>query len=136
MKGGEKMKKTIFTLLMLAFLAMPVMALALDANNAPLVEDDPFGMNYGAETGLGTQDVRSGVMGIVRALLGFLGVVAVLIVLYGGFTWMIAGGNEEKVSSAKKIITAGIIGMIIIFVSYAIASFVITSLITATGAGI
>ena len=85
-----------------------------------------------AFTGLGTKDIREGVMTIVNVLLGFLGIIAILIVLYGGFLWMTAAGNEDKVDQAKKIITAGIIGLIIIFVSFAIATFVIESLITAT----
>jgi len=54
--------------------------------------------------------------------------------LWGGFRWMTAAGNEEKTGEAKKIITAGIIGLVIIFISYAIATFVINQLIVATGA--
>jgi len=93
-----------------------------------------FGLEYGTLTGLGTQDLRAGIMGIVNVLLGFLGIIAIVIILWGGFRWMTAGGNEEKVGEAKKIITAGIIGLIIIFTAYAIAAFVITQLASATGA--
>ncbi|OGY55044.1 MAG: hypothetical protein A3A24_02485 [Candidatus Buchananbacteria bacterium RIFCSPLOWO2_01_FULL_46_12] len=93
-----------------------------------------YGLPYGTVTGLGTKDLRAGVMGIVNALLGFLGIIAIVIILWGGFRWMTSAGNEEKVGEAKKIITAGIIGLIIIFISYAIATFVITELVTATGA--
>ena len=119
------MKKSliiVFTFVLFALTVLP--ALALDV-----------GLSYGTFTGLGTKDLREGVMAIVRILLGFLGIIAIIIMLYGGFVWMTAAGNEEKVDSAKKIITAGIIGLVIIFVSFAIANFVITELITATGAG-
>ena len=92
------------------------------------------GLEYGTYTGLGTKDIREGIMSIVTILLGFLGIVAILIILYGGFTWLISAGNEEKVGQAKKIIGAGVIGLVIIFVSYAIATFVINQLISATGA--
>ena len=92
------------------------------------------GLQYGTATGLGTKDLREGIMSIVRLLFGFLGVIAILLMLWGGFRWMTAAGNEEKTGEAKKIITAGIIGLVIIFISYAIATFVITQLITATGA--
>lgn len=110
-----------------ALTAMPVLAETLD---------DPFGLNYGTATGLGTKDIREGIMSIVQYLLTFLGVIAILIMLYGGFTWMTAAGNEEKVGTAKKIISAGIIGLVIIFISYALAVFVIEQLITATGANV
>jgi amino acid transporter len=62
---------------------------------------------------------------IIRYLLSFLGVAAVLIIIYGGFLWMSAGGNPEKVEKAKKIITQAIIGLIIILLSYSLTMFVI-----------
>ncbi len=92
------------------------------------------GLDYGTYTGLGTKDLREGIMNVVNVLLGFLGIIAIIIILWGGFRWLTSAGNEEKVGEAKKIITAGIIGLIIIFISYALAAFVINQLITATGA--
>jgi hypothetical protein len=50
----------------------------------------------------------------------------------GGFKWMTAGGNEDKVGEAKKLIVAGIIGLVIILGSFAIATFVLTQLTAAT----
>ncbi|OGY44506.1 MAG: hypothetical protein A2729_01595 [Candidatus Buchananbacteria bacterium RIFCSPHIGHO2_01_FULL_39_14] len=93
------------------------------------------GIEYGTFTGLGTKDLREGVMTIVNVLLGFLGILSIIIILWGGFRWLTSGGNEEKVGEAKKIITAGIIGLVIIFTAYAIATFVVQQLISATGAG-
>lgn len=85
-------------------------------------------------SGLPTEvnDPRQVVVQIIKILLGFLGILAVIIVLYAGFTWMTAGGNEESVEKAKKMLTAGIIGLIIIISAYAIADFVITTLYDAT----
>ncbi|MBI2002991.1 MAG: hypothetical protein HYS76_00170 [Candidatus Wildermuthbacteria bacterium] len=83
------------------------------------------------EIALPTADVRVVITRIINVAMGFLGIVAVLIILWGGFTWMTAGGNEEKVGEAKKIITAGVIGLIIVVTSYAIASFVVRSLTAA-----
>jgi len=54
-----------------------------------------------------------------------LGLIALVIVLYAGFMWMTSGGNEEKISKAKKILSAGVIGLIIILASYAITSFIL-----------
>jgi hypothetical protein len=117
--------KKIATLLtvtaIFALMAMPVLALET-------------GIEYGTYTGLGTNDIREGVMNVVNVLLGFLGILAIIIILWGGFRWMTSGGNEEKVGEAKKVITAGIIGLVIIFTAYAIATFVISQLLVATGA--
>jgi len=57
---------------------------------------------------------------------------AVVIILIGGFKWMTAGGNEEQVEEAKKILIAGIIGLVIILASWGIANFVLGSLLNAT----
>lgn len=122
------MKKIVFLTTLVAVFALavtPVLAQSLDT-----------GLEYGTFTGLGTKDLREGVMAIVNVLLGFLGIVAIIIILYGGFVWLTSAGNEDKVGQAKKIITAGIIGLVIIFISYAIATFVITELISATGANV
>jgi len=118
------MKKFIFiAVLAMVFSMTALPAMALDV-----------GLNYGTATGLGSTDIRTGVMSVIRVLLGFLGIIAIVIVLYGGFVWLTSAGNEEKVGQAKKILSAGIIGLIIIFVSYTLAQFVVTQIMTATGA--
>ncbi|PIQ78126.1 MAG: hypothetical protein COV79_05500, partial [Parcubacteria group bacterium CG11_big_fil_rev_8_21_14_0_20_41_14] len=61
-----------------------------------------------------------------------LGIVAVIIILAGGFKWMTAGGNEDKVSESRQMIIQGVIGLVVIFAAWAIASFVISSLQSAT----
>jgi len=124
-KGGENMKKSLIIMTMVFLFTLSVM---------PALATLDVGLEYGTYTGLGTKDLREGLMNIVNVLLGFLGIIAIIVILYGGFVWLVSAGNEEKVSQAKKIISAGIIGLVIIFVSYAIASFVITQLIEATGA--
>jgi len=92
------------------------------------------GLGYGTYTALGTKDIREGVMDIVALLLGLLGILVIVGIIAGGFIRMTSAGNEEKVSMGNKIIIAGIIGLAIIFLSYAIAAFVIGQLITSTGA--
>jgi hypothetical protein len=64
----------------------------------------------------------------IQYILAFLGVVAVVIIIYAGFLWMTAAGNDEKVGKAKKTMISGIIGLVIILLAYAIAGFVIQRL--------
>lgn len=55
----------------------------------------------------------------------FMGVIAMLILSYGGYTWMMARGDEQKVEKAKTIITNTIIAVIIVFSAYAIVTLII-----------
>ena len=81
------MKKSLIFALTLVFFALSVMpALAQSALDV--------GLDYGTFTGLGTKDLREGIMAIVRILFTFLGVVAILLMLYGGFLWFASAGNE------------------------------------------
>ncbi len=62
---------------------------------------------------------------IINGILGFLGVLFLIIILYAGFTWMNAGGNEEDVTQARSLIKWSIIGIIIIIGAYAISFYVV-----------
>lgn len=110
-------------------------AVAISAIALPMVSmaaGVDLGLNYATAIGLGTQDVRTTVSNVIKAFMGLLGIVAVIIILLGGFKWMTAGGNEEKVSEAKKLIISGIIGLVIILSAYAIAQFVVGAIINGT----
>ncbi len=61
---------------------------------------------------------------IVGAILSFIGVIFLLLTIYGGFLWMTARGNEEKVGQAKTILTSAIVGLIIVVAAYAITAFI------------
>ena len=102
-----------------------VSAQALDA-------DDLFGDDFTEDSGLGEADLEQTIARLIRVVLGFLGIIAVIIVLMGGFKWMTAGGNDEKVQDAKKMLIAGVIGLAIILSAYAITTFVVSSILEAT----
>lgn len=69
---------------------------------------------------------------VIRIILTLLGVILVVIVVYAGFLWMTAGGNDDQVKKAKSWLTNAIIGLIIILAAYAITDFVITKVFEAT----
>ncbi len=69
---------------------------------------------------------------LINVALGLLGMVLLILVIYGGYLWMTAGGNSDQVEKAKKILTNSIIGLIIIMASYAIANFVFDAIIEST----
>lgn len=133
------MKKKIIGFLLVSLFIFPALVLPAGATD----DEDFFGMDYvdgtaeGVESGinLGNKDPRTMAAGIINTVLTLLGIVAVVIVLLGGFKWMTAAGNEEKVGEAKKLLGAGIIGLVIILAAWGIATFILDQLMTQTGVG-
>ena len=85
-------------------------------------------VNNGLNNSLTTVDPRTLAGRIINIALGFLGVLAVGLMMYAGFTWMTAQGNEEKIETAKKILRNAAIGLVVIIASWAIATFIISRL--------
>jgi len=77
-------------------------------------------------------DIRVMIARVIRIILELLGIISLVIIIYAGFRWMTAGGNEENVESAKKQLINGIIGLVIILVAFSIATFVLNRLIYMT----
>ncbi|MFH0951524.1 MAG: hypothetical protein V1765_03575 [bacterium] len=61
---------------------------------------------------------------LVNIVLGLLGVIFTILIIYSGYTWMTAGGNEDKVSKAGTTIKVAIIGLLIVIGAFAIWRFV------------
>jgi hypothetical protein len=112
-------KKSIF----LAF----AFALAMSIAVVPVLAQPDLGTNYVDPIGLQTTNLEPQAFAaqVVTYLMTFLGIIAVIIILIGGFRWMTAAGNEDRVASAKKTIIAGAIGLVVILAAYAIVTFVI-----------
>ena len=84
-------------------------------------------------TQLGEEDLKKTIGEIVKVVLGFLGIIAVLIVLWAGFLWMTATGNEDQITKAKGILVGGLIGLLIVLSAYAITKFVLDEFGQASG---
>ena len=100
---------------------------------------DPLGINViedgdatGGQIALGTSDLRVTAVKVINIALSMLGIIAVVVVLIGGFKWMTAGGDDTKTGDARKWIFSGIIGLAIILSAWAIAKFALNSLGSAT----
>ncbi len=83
----------------------------------------PFGRTFGQ-----SQNPLNIVVGIVKTVLGFLGIIFVALVIYAGFLWMTSAGNEEKIKKAKSILTNSIIGLAIILGAWVITRFVVCTI--------
>ncbi len=125
---NKKVAKYLMSFLFLAVLALPMITLA---------QSDPFGLEPIQEGLDGSPleeavDPRTTVARLITTAMILLGTIAVAIVLAAGFKWMTAGGSEEKIDDAKKLMTSGVVGLIIILSAWGIATFIINQLQSAT----
>lgn len=70
--------------------------------------------------------------GIINVVLGLLGIVFVILIIYSGIMYMISQGDKTKVETANRNIRNAVIGLIITVGAYAISNYVIAALLTAT----
>ncbi|MCC7432273.1 hypothetical protein IT412_01985 [Candidatus Peregrinibacteria bacterium] len=75
----------------------------------------------------GASDARTLVLRIVNFFLGFLGLLAVLMIIYGGVLIVTSAGDSEKAGKGKKILLYAAIGILIILLSFAIVSTVLNA---------
>ena len=68
---------------------------------------------------------------IINAALGIIGSIALIIFIYGGFVWLTSGGNAQKVTQGQHILMWAAIGLVVIFLSYALVKFVLIDLLNA-----
>ncbi len=68
----------------------------------------------------GEGDLKVLVLKILNFFLTFLGILAVIMVVYGGVTYVTSAGNDEAIGNAKKIIMYAVVGLIVILLSFAI----------------
>ncbi|MGB0757568.1 MAG: hypothetical protein ACPGO5_03890 [Patescibacteria group bacterium] len=100
-----------------------------------LAQDNPeqkndYGLtNTAVESGL-IENAESGVpladqIGrIIGPIIGLSGSIFLALTVYSGVMWMTAAGNEERVATAKKILTAAVTGLAIVVLAYAITNFI------------
>ena len=96
------------------------------------------GLNDAAKEGYGSdlkkQQSDAEISGMIGKALGgilsFTGIIFFALMIYGGILWMTAAGNDEQTKKATSVITAAIVGIVIVASAYAITSYVGTALTT------
>lgn len=85
---------------------------------------DPSAVNSGV-----INNIPEAIGTVVGAILAFVGTLFFILIIYSGFTWMLARGNESEVQKAKDMLEAAVIGLIIVLSAYAITSYVGTQIL-------
>jgi hypothetical protein len=120
--------KIFFCLTALLIISMPAFSVA--ASGISDAQSD-LGKVAGS-VGLTQPDLKSWIGNTLNYLFGFLGIIAIILIIYAGFTWMTAGGNEQQITKGKNIMLWAILGLFIIFAAYGITYTIITQLTKAT----
>jgi hypothetical protein len=125
-KNVSAVKTLIFFVFILGLLIIPTVTFA------QLTTSD-VGLEYAADIGLTTVDIRTLVARVINAFLGLLGLLVVCIFIYAGYLYMTAGGDASKVDRAKQLMINAVIGLVIVLSAYAIAAFIFRAI---TGASL
>ncbi len=138
MKQIKKWRKFIAYIPLLLFILMPVVSYGQILSGDALKGMDAQTENFRGQSGFETateDSVGSVIATVITAFLSLLGIIFVILILVGGYHWMTAGGNEEKVEKAKNTISRAVIGLIIVVSAYAITYFVFSNLGSVGGGG-
>ncbi len=115
MKGGGAMMRKMKTAFYAAVSSMLIMpALVIEAQGSGYVKpENPGGVPVGG-------DASQLIMNIVKWLLGFVGALAVLMIIVSGIMYITAAGDEGRVDSAKRYLVYAIVGLVVALLGYAI----------------
>lgn len=137
---AKSKKLTSLAVFAAPFFVMTVLAILPGWSYAESVEEplffpDPLQITEGSEaTSEKPQStLQEEVSRILGGVVALIGVVAFVIFVYAGLTWMTAGGKQDKAAQAQKIMIWTAIGVLVIFASYAILRLVFESLTNVFG---
>lgn len=126
----KKNKKQIFSMLLLSSLFLFFFSTVSLVQASSLWQSQagmgPIGEKFGASSA-STPDFRQTIVDVIKVVLSFLGLLMTILIIWAGFRWMTAGGDEKKVETAKSQLTAAVIGAVVI-----IAAWIITYLVIET----
>ncbi len=144
-KSKKRTQRFLLGIFMVLFFVITVFGIAFsaDVTFAQTTEDsvntDTFLLSdlSNEENGLvlGKGDIRIVIAKIIRAVFALLGIIFIVLVLYAGYTIMLSGGDETKVSKGKLILRNAVIGLLIMLSAFTITQFIINALADATGSG-
>jgi hypothetical protein len=125
MKKIFKNPVCLFVLILLCFNVF------VSSANADIMSDNLFNFKKAADLP-GAEDISpiSIIIAVINTLLGLLGLFFVILIMYAGFLFMTAQGDEKKVTKAKDIIRNAIIGVTIILLSYIVTRIVFNTILS------
>lgn len=113
---SKKYLKNFSLLISLLFLLTPFISQAAGISNTISSLE-----NTAQQTGLSSvSNLDASIGTILKNIFSFLGIIFLILIIYAGFLWMTAGGNDQQIAKGKNIMLWAIIGIFIILSAYGI----------------
>lgn len=114
-----------FLALSFLFVVLPMTVLAADTGDVPQYVQN---IDYTLEQPFGGESTITNLAQYIQLVyqfgLGIMGIIAVVLIMFGGLRWIAAAGNESVISEAKEIIVSAVTGLVIGLLSYVILLFI------------
>ncbi len=137
LKSLRKMLAITFASLMLMLVPAAALPMAVSADTigdclsqGSNLETGSGGGCTPANTSQGTQRIQDIVTTIVNIFSVIVGIVAVIMIIYGGFKYITSGGDSGNITSAKNTIIYAIIGLVIVALAQFLVQFVLDKVVT------
>ncbi len=104
--------------------SLSLVLFALSANVAGAIWESPS-----QPSGVPT-DFNDAILNATNWILGFVGMIAVLMIIWGGVTYLTSAGDEDKAKTGKKTLSYAIIGLVVAGIAYAIVDVIVTTILT------
>jgi len=127
---NKLIKQIIILSFLISILMLPYFVFADGPANPTLGALEEVGFKYGPYQTAGELTLATTIGVVIKVALSLIGVVFIILMVYGGYNWMTAAGEEEKVRKAKDTIWRAVIGLIITIGSYAIWAWIYKYLLT------
>lgn len=106
----------IFQLIIIIFLLLtPETLNAADAKFIPQISIPDSEFTKGTPA---TPSVAKYIRAIYNYGIGIVGILAAVVLMFGGLLWLVAGGSAEKIGNAKSLIGAALMGLVLALTSY------------------
>ena len=132
---AKLLRASLFALFLFLLISTPLIAIVAEDDIKSAAESNIFWFDETAkkagligETGQ-APNIYQIIGFVVSIILGFVGVVFLVLIIAGGFIWMTAGGNEEKVAQGRKLLTESSISFAIVLAAFLLVNFVIRNIL-------
>ncbi len=136
----KKYKVILLLIILITSLSAPLQKTLAEDNSS--TENDPIfydildqTVDFSKSAGIYKDDPKTPqdiTISIIEIVLGLLGLGFLILIIVSGIQWMTSGGNEEKVTKARKNIINAVIGLGIVLTAYIISNFIFESIQKAT----
>jgi hypothetical protein len=128
-------KKKILLLGIIASLIAPSLMLSNSVVYADAKDQIQKGIGVTGAGSSGSPKLETIIASIIQTMFFIIGVLAVIVIIYSGFLFIVASGNPQTIQKAKTSIVYAVVGLVVAIMAYAIVGFVVNTFQGDSGGG-